>query len=340
MAPIVDNVVFQHAENACALWLQRHSAVAEPHYTFSDLVHLDNRVEANLDGLRIAGKHALPIVDEFIVGEDDGAYFTKSILLLEKGALKEFLDLVESVENNRVLLEEIEAALSWVKPDYLATVVKDLLSGENTCLVELGLKACAAHRKPARTFIGSSLQSQDADLRATAMQVGANTGLAELQNMLLGFTDFETDREKFQCARALSLLGNQGAASVLLHALATGDSAYKSTAVSLMAMFNDASLGRSLLKTLDNTPGRQRDVVRGFGFLGDPVAVDWLINKTTDPDLCRLAGGSITMITGIDLAESDLETLDEPEGFADPGPNDNPEDHNTALDEDEDLPWP
>ena len=46
------------------------------------------------------------------------------------------------------------------------------------------------------------------------------------------------------------------------------------------------------------------------------------------------------MITGIDLAEQDLETLDEPEGFEDGAANDDPEDDNVALDEDEDLPWP
>ena len=46
------------------------------------------------------------------------------------------------------------------------------------------------------------------------------------------------------------------------------------------------------------------------------------------------------MITGMDLAESDLETLDEPEGFMDMGPDDDPANHNIAMDEDEDLPWP
>ena len=72
MPPIVENVVYQHAENVCSLWLQRQHAVNEPHYSFADLVHLDGRVESNLEGLRIAGKNALPLIDDFMSAEDEG----------------------------------------------------------------------------------------------------------------------------------------------------------------------------------------------------------------------------------------------------------------------------
>jgi len=46
----------QHAEEASFLWLLRHAAVTRPHYSLADLSKLDNRVEAHLNGLRIAGE--------------------------------------------------------------------------------------------------------------------------------------------------------------------------------------------------------------------------------------------------------------------------------------------
>jgi len=55
VSPIIANVVLQHAEEAAFLWLLRHAAVAAPHYSLADLGKLDGRVEAHLDGLRIAG---------------------------------------------------------------------------------------------------------------------------------------------------------------------------------------------------------------------------------------------------------------------------------------------
>ena len=340
MPHIIENVVYQHAENACALWWQRHNAVHEPHYTFEDLVHLDNRVEANLEGLRIAGEHALPIIDENIAGEDEGGFFTKSVLLLERGENKEFLGLAERLHDKRDALEEMGSALAWVKPEYLANTVKELLSSAVPSSIELGLHACAAHQRPAKKYLQNALDSDDVNLRASAMKVAANLGFSDIKHRLQGISDFESDREKFHCGRALAMLGNQTAGSALLKPLAIDDSSFNSKAVKLIAMMNDIAECKALLKTLDANGHRQRDVIRGFGYLGDPVAVDWLISKTELPQLCRIAGGSISMITGMDLAESDLETLDEPEGFMDMGPDDDPANHNIAMDEDEDLPWP
>ena len=54
--------------------------------------------------------------------------------------------------------------------------------------------------------------------------------------------------------------------------------------------------------------------------------------------MARLAGESFSFITGLDLADLDLET-EPPKNFRS-GPTDNPEDDNVAMDEDDGLPWP
>jgi hypothetical protein len=59
---IVHEVVTQHAEEASFLWLLRHAAVSQPHYSLADLSKLDNRVEAHLDGLRVAGESGWNVV--------------------------------------------------------------------------------------------------------------------------------------------------------------------------------------------------------------------------------------------------------------------------------------
>ena len=57
-------VVEQHAEEAAFLWLLRDSAVHDPHYYLYDLAHLDDRTEAHIDGLRIAGDEGWEICKE------------------------------------------------------------------------------------------------------------------------------------------------------------------------------------------------------------------------------------------------------------------------------------
>jgi hypothetical protein len=56
MSAIIKSIVTQHAEEAGFLGMRQDFAVAEPHYSLKDLAKLDGRVEAHLDGLRIAGE--------------------------------------------------------------------------------------------------------------------------------------------------------------------------------------------------------------------------------------------------------------------------------------------
>ena len=52
---VIPVVLSQHTEEAAFLWLLRNAAVHQPHYSLSDLAHHDGRIDAHLDGLRIAG---------------------------------------------------------------------------------------------------------------------------------------------------------------------------------------------------------------------------------------------------------------------------------------------
>lgn len=56
------------------------------------------------------------------------------------------------------------------------------------------------------------------------------------------------------------------------------------------------------------------------------------------PDLARIAGAALSLITGVDIADADLER-DAPDDFT-AGPSERLEDEEVAMDPDEDLPWP
>ena len=340
MPAIVEIIVYQHAENVCSLWSTRQSAVDQPHYSYFDLLHLDSRVDANLDGLRIAGHHAVPFIEEMIAAEDEGAYFTRAVLALEGGDATAFSDLVDIGEGSQQVMIELESALAWVEPGFLKNIAKQLLTSDLDAAVILGLKTCASHNRDPGIYLDKHLRSANANVRCTVMHVAANLGQKQFSYQFSGDYQCYTAKETFERARALAMLGQQGAARAILRSIALGDTEFNADAVNLYVQITDSSSGRELLKTLDGVSGRERDVVRGFGLLGDPVAMDWLIQKTQIPEISRLAGGAITTITGIDLAEQDLEMLEVPEGFADGGVNDDPGDDNVALDEDDDLPWP
>lgn len=56
MDSIIEPIITQHAEKADFLWLLRERAVGALHYNLKELADHDERVEAHVEGLRIAGE--------------------------------------------------------------------------------------------------------------------------------------------------------------------------------------------------------------------------------------------------------------------------------------------
>jgi hypothetical protein len=53
---VLSEVVSNHAEGTPFLWEVRSGAIYAPHFSLLDLARLDLRVEAHIDGLRVAGQ--------------------------------------------------------------------------------------------------------------------------------------------------------------------------------------------------------------------------------------------------------------------------------------------
>ncbi len=338
MPAIIENVVYQHAENVCFLWMQREQAVNEPHYSFKDLVHLDDRLEANLDGMRIAGRQGDPMLEEMIEMRDEGAHFGRALLALERGDRDVFNALVSKADDDAAIQYELASALAWVAPVHLKETVKSLLDSKNPVALTLGYRACAAQGRNPGKYLGIGAVHENAMVRASAFRTAAD--LAD-RKFFSDHPNIELDNPdvRIEQARGHAMLGNRPMARSVLESMAAGGGSRAAEAAALLMLMSDSQSGRAFLKKLISTPGRERDVITGFGLLGDPVAMGWLIHKSHTPEFARLCGGAMTMITGIDIACEDLDLPDEPEGFT-TGPDDDPANDEVELDEDENLPWP
>src|SRR5947209_16407082 len=108
-------VVSQHAEEAAFLWLLRDAAVRAPHYSLTDLAKLDGRVEAHLDGLRVAGDTGWEICKKELEKGEPGEVFAAAVLAFESGKedrIQEVLKLsIESTELPRGLVSD----LGWLR---------------------------------------------------------------------------------------------------------------------------------------------------------------------------------------------------------------------------------
>jgi uncharacterized protein (TIGR02270 family) len=82
-ALIIQPIIEQHAEEAAFLWLQRDAAIHEPHYSLKDIAHLDDRLEAHIDGLRIAGDTGWEICKAALALNEPGEVFAAAVLAFE-----------------------------------------------------------------------------------------------------------------------------------------------------------------------------------------------------------------------------------------------------------------
>ena len=76
-------IIEQHAEEASSLWIQRDWAMRDPHYSLKDLAHLDDRLEAHIDGLRIAGDTGWEICKQALALNEPGEVFAAEVLAFE-----------------------------------------------------------------------------------------------------------------------------------------------------------------------------------------------------------------------------------------------------------------
>src|SRR5713101_5211134 len=93
---IVQGVVTQHAEESAFLWLQRCGATSAPHLTLNQAAELDERVEAHLDGLRIAGGPVWELCEEQLVPKGAGEIFAGAALAFETEDNQRLTDLFKA----------------------------------------------------------------------------------------------------------------------------------------------------------------------------------------------------------------------------------------------------
>ena len=111
---IISAIVSQHAEEAAFLWLLRNKAVDAPHYHLADVAKLDNRIEAHIDGLRIAGEPGWELCREALSRPDLGAVFAASVLAFESDR-PDRIEAVLSVGTSSLALSRgVVSALGWL----------------------------------------------------------------------------------------------------------------------------------------------------------------------------------------------------------------------------------
>lgn len=320
------------------MWSYRDGAVLDPQYDLESLGALDERLEAHVDGLRLAGDAGWEICRDAIDDEEPGSLFAPAVLAVERRDLKGIAQVLDVGAGAPALARAIVSALGWVSFSRVRVILPGLLSHRvGPELRAIGIAACAVQRQDPGAALGYAVTSSDLRLKARALRAVGELGRADLLDEVRGALGSDDEACRFAAAWSAAVLGDAGALRVL-GALAHRGGPFAERACATAMRRMDPAVGSTWLRAIAGTPRGARVALAGAAALGDPALMPWILECMGAPALARAAGGAFTMITGVGIEEAKLRGAP-PAGFRS-GPSDDPEDADVAMDPDESLPWP
>ena len=181
LKPFIAEVVSQHAEEAANLFVVRTALLRAARVTLGDLRRgVDDRLEAHLDGLSVAGEDAWPFCEAPLEAPSAGAIFPAAVRSIEDKQhrrLDRLLALAEASPETRVGLL---AAFGWLKREQLQGIVVALLASRDPFRRMVGIAACSIHRVD--PGLASARQILDASplVRARALRTAGEIGCEEV----------------------------------------------------------------------------------------------------------------------------------------------------------------
>ncbi len=332
---IIPHVVSQHAEEAAFLWLLRDQAVYAPNYDLPDLIALEERVEAHLDGLRVAGDDAWPfVIEELSLGEPSGA-FAATALAVEQANQSWFDAVVAAVADSPVMARGMISALGWVEWVRAIEFLGPLLESTDPILRSVGIAGYVAHGRDPGRALGRALDAESGELRCRAYAAVGRLGRIDLlPGVARGFAD-EMPGCRYSAAWASALLGD-AAGLVALRQITEESGPFQQRAVVQAGRLLEHEVALGWLNNLRQNASAARLAILAAGAIGNPKFVPWLIEQMEVPVHARIAGGAFTTITGVDL---ELERLEQ-DAPSEPAAEASAEADEVPVDPDEDYPWP
>lgn len=340
MPAVIPLIIEQHAEEAAFLWLLRSYAVQAPHYRLKDLAKLDDRVEAHLDGLRIAGPDGWNLCEQALNIGEAGEVFAAAMLALESKNLDRLTKVIDIAMVSPEASKGLISAFGWTDRCKLGGTVKHLLDSSVGFQQLIGIAACALHREYPGAILDNLVRDANAEvvLRARALRAVGELKRRELYYELNDCFRHEQPLIRYWAAWSSVLLGNRAEALEVLKTFVVTTAKQLPSALPILLRAMPLANAHGLLTGLTQYPDRQREVIAGAGIVGDPLYVPWLIKQMQVPELARVAGEAFCLITGADIDYEDLDR-NRPDGF-ESGPSEKPEEDQVKLDDDENLPWP
>lgn len=334
----IEIISSQYQHGASFLWSLRTGAISGPHFELADLAVLDDRLEAHIDGLRIAGDDGWQLCRKELAWEEPGEVFAAAVLALESGDRSKIDPVLKAATRTPELARGFTSALGWIEYKRADPYIKTLCVSRVPAEKRIGIAGSAIHRQDPGGALNEALSDSDPLLRSRALRAIGELGRLDLVSIAQRDLNAANPACCFWAAWSTALLAGYSNALEILRSLAESASRYSERSLQMALRKMDRRSALAWQQRLARSSSTLRAAVVAAGLIGDPSLMNWVIEQMKVPLLARVAGESFTMITGVDIAYEDLDA-EKPDGF-EAGPTEDPKDDNVEMDPDERLPWP
>lgn len=331
----------QFVNDASFLWILRSIAIEQPHYDTTSIFELEQRIEAQLDGLMTSIEDSWELCLEGLQLEEPGEVFTSAVIAFRSHDTSKIQKAIEVGLSSKETAKGLISAMGWLPGKLVHSWIEKFFTSKDLNHKYLALAACSVRRENPGEYINKILERDDCKqhekLYARAIRLIGEIRRLDLMPHLSEAMNSEHDDIRFWAICSTILLGNRAAVTNLKpYVFQAGP--HQAKAVNLAFKVLPVEQARSWISRLVTDAAQNRTVIKATGILGDPHAVNWLITKMREPAQAKLAAEAFTLITGINLEQHHL-VADAPPAIA-AQPNNDASDEDTSLDEDENLPFP
>lgn len=308
--PIVADIVRQHAEQAAFFWAQRDTLLMDDPPDLPIVAGVDGRLEANLDGLRIAGPAAWPfVVAAYEDFPEKGELFLYTWLAIEQSDGRRVVEAVRLGRQSGDDARGLVGALAWHKPETIAPLVRDWISAQDAFERFLGVSACLGHCVDPKLMLTRLVCDPDARVRAVSLRLAGRLRRVDLVKEMRAALEDDEEQPRFWSAWALTELGSGDLASPALRKAAISGGPDAMTALRAAVKSAPDRDVRAWMGGLLKSPETAPLAVRGAGMLGDRTLLHWLIHQMRHPALAGPAGAALLELFPA-AREADLFTTD------------------------------
>ena len=306
-SPGIPALLRRHCQQAAFLWTLRHRYLQRPDVGLEDLSALDERLEAQLEGIRTAQARGWRSCREALADAGCGEVFVACLMGLESDARERFLPLLDAVDAEPAWWPACAGALAWASAQDLQGVARLLLESASPLRRRAGVAACALHRVDPGAVLRTLCNDEAPATAARALRAAGELGRGDLRDECLRHLRSPHAELRFWAGWAAVMLGDRDDALRALARVVLEDDLRRPRALRTLLRAAPLEQCRQLLSRLAREPASQRLLLAGIGWLGDVHYVPWLIAQAQQPAAARQVGESWLLITGADIVDSALQ---------------------------------